>query len=161
MSEHNVSDRPLISWVPPTTPMDAVKQVYKLFQTRENFTIGSLARNHRGREITSNDVDACCWCLSGAVLRVYNLDFYNLAATANIACKYADYKTPKELPERLKDTFKLLWEKIPAGSKIGYSYPSICSYIDGIARFNDIYGYTGVMRLLQAVVDDTEYVVEV
>ena len=142
MSEHTVSERP--------TPMEAIKQIYELFQTRENFTTIVWARDYQGGEVTPNDRDACCWCLSGAVFHVYIMD-------ANII--YQSCCPLGELPENLKDTFMLLWEKLPANAKIGVLYSSL--YISGIARFNDMYGYTGVMRLLQAVIDDTEYVEDV
>ena len=137
MSEHTMSEIP-------ATPMEAIKQIYELFQTRENFTMGLMAINNQGKEVTSNDAHACCWCLSGAVFHVYNID-------ANIM--YQSSYPLEELPENLKDTFKLLWEKLPANLNM-----SIWNYIDGIAVFNDMYGYTEVMRLLQAVIDDTEYV---
>ena len=137
MSEHTMSEIP-------ATPMDAIKQIYELFQTSENFIIGCWARNRWTREVTTNDADACCWCLSGAVFHVYNLD-------ADII-----YQSSAALPRNVRDTFKLLWEKLPANLKMSvgsYSW----SYIDDIAIFNDRYGYAGVMRLLQAVIDDTEY----
>ena len=140
MSEHTMSEIP-------ATPMDAVKQIYELFQTRRNFTTESWARNHRGREVTPNDTDACCWCLSGAVFHVYNMD--------NIA------NWPDELPKNIINTFKLLWEKFPGDLKFGGSNILISNNIEDIIEFNDMYGYAGVMRLLQAIVNNTEYKWEV
>ena len=134
----------------PATPMDAIKQIYELFQTRRNFTTSCLARNRWDIQVASNDADACRWCLSGAVFRVYNLD-------ADIAYKSAGYKLPEELADNLSDTVMLLWEKLPANLKFGGPNIPIWCYIDGIAIFNNRYGYAGVMRLLQAVIDDTEY----
>ena len=139
MSEHAV-------FATPATPMDAIKQVYELFQDPTRFLKRDWAKNSEHLSVKTNDTDACCWCLGGAIIRVYNVDIV-----------YKSYWI-KELPERLKDTFKLLWEKIPVNSKIDV----LCSwdYIDDIAQFNDKFGYTGVMRLLQAVIDDTEYTQE-
>ena len=137
MSEHNVS-------ATPATPMDAIKQIYELFQHVKNFTIGFWARDYVYAKVTTNDAHACCWCLSGAVFHIYNLD-------VNII-----YQLSAAFPENVMDTFKLLWEKLPAESKINALNIS-WDYIGGIAKFNDEVGYTGVMRLLKAVVDDTEY----
>ena len=144
MSEHTMSEIP--------TPMDAIKQIYELFQTRENFTTGCLARNRRDIHVATNHADACCWCLGGAVFHIYNMNIYRIACLSNL---------PEALSISLNDTFKLLWEKLPAESKINILDISIWNYIDGIAIFNDRYGYAGVMRLLQAVIDDTEYMQEV
>ena len=140
MSEHNVS-------ATPATPMNVVKQIYELFQDPTRFIIGGWAQDREHHFVKANNKTACCWSLSGAVLRNYNLN-------ADIAYKYADYKSPNNL----SDTFKLLWEKLPANSKM--SVTSSWDYIDDIAQFNDKFGYTGVMRLLQAVIDDTEYMQE-
>ena len=148
MSEHNVSEIP-------ATPMDAIKQIYELFQTRENFITGSWAQNREHLSVNVNDADACCWCLSGAVFHVYNIAY---------KCDSPDDYNPEEFPEELvnnlDNTFKILWEKLPAGSKISYSYPSIRNYISAIPVFNDTFGYTGVMQLLQAIVNNTEYTLE-
>ena len=141
MSEHTMSEIP-------ATPMDAIKQIYKLFQHVKNFTTRVWARDYRGREVTPNDVDACCWCLNGVVFHVYNMD-------NNIA----DWS--EELPKNIINTFKLLWEKLPANLKFGGPNIPIWCYIEDIAEFNDVFGYTEVMRLLQAVIDDTEYMQEV
>ena len=147
MSEHTMSEIP-------ATPMDAVKQIYEIFQTRENFTTRVWARNHRGREVTPNDADACCWCLSGAVFHVYNLDAdirYNLVNMT--------YEPSYPLAKSVMDTFMLLWEKV-VKLKISLSYIRIDNYINGLMIFNDTFGYTEVMRLLQAIIDDTEYTQE-
>ena len=135
MSEHTMSEIP--------TPMDAIKQIYELFQTRRNFTTGCLARNRWDIQVATNRASACRWCLSGAVFHVYSLS----AATI--------YQSSAALPRNVRDTFKLLWEKFPANLKMSVS--DSWEYVSGIAQFNDEFGYTGVMRLLQAVIDDTEY----
>ena len=144
MSEHTISEIR-------ATPMEAIKQIYELFKNREKFTMGSWARDYRYARVTSNDADACCWCLGGAVFHVYNLDFYNLDADII-------YEPLESLPINLNDTFKLLWEKLPTNLKMSGSY--YWGYIDDIAQFNDEFGYTGVMRLLQAIVNNTEYTLE-
>ena len=151
MSEHTMSEIP-------ATPMDAIKQIYKLFQTSENFTTRVWARDRWGAKVTTND--ACCWCLGGAIFHVYNLDADILDCSEELPISLKDtFKILWEkLPVGLKDTFKILWEKLPTNlsSKMnGGSY--YWGYIDGITAFNDMYGYTEVMRLLQAVIDDTEY----
>ena len=135
MSEHTMSERP--------TPMEAIKQIYELFQTPRNFTIGFWARDYMYAKVTTNDADACCWCLSGAVFRVYNVDIVD--------------EPLESLPINLNDTFKLLWEKLPANLKMSGPNIPIWCYIKNITEFNDRYGYTEVMRLLQAVIDNTEY----
>ena len=143
MSEHTMSEIP-------ATPMDAIKQIYELFQTRRNFTTGFWARDYMYAKVTTNDADACCWCLGGAIFHVYNLD-------ADILDADIIDEPLESLPINLNDTFKLLWEKLPPYSKIGSSYRPFPNYISSIAQFNDEFGYTGVMRLLQAVIDNTEY----
>ena len=130
----------------PATPMDAIKQVYELFQDPTRFIRRDWAQNREHHFVAVNDKAAYCWCLSGAVFRVYNVDI-----------AYKPYWS-EELSNILNDTFKLIWEKIPPYSKIGISDIPFRNYIRSIALFNDEFGYTGVMRLLQAVVDDTEYV---
>ena len=146
MSEHAV-------FATPATPMDAVKQIYELFQDPTRFIKRDWAQNREHHFVAVNDKAACCWCLSGAVFRVYNVNIV-----------YQQYWI-KELPEKLSislnDTFKLLWEKLPAYSKFHKLNTSTWGYIGGITEFNDRYGYAGVMRLLQAVIDDTEYMREV
>ena len=142
MSEHTVSEIP--------TPMEAIKQIYELFQHFKNFTMGSWARDYLYFEVTTNDAHACCWCLGGAVFRVYNVHINNMT-----------YEPSEPLSENATDTFKLLWEKLPAGSKFHNLNTPIGNYIEDITEFNDMYGYAGVMRLLQAIIDDTEYTREV
>ena len=135
----------------PATPMDAVKQIYELFQDPTRFIRRDWAQNREHYFVAVNDKAAYCWCLSGAVFRVYNVDIVD--------------KPLESLPINLNDTFKLLWEKLPikfrekfpAGSKFHRLNTSTWGYINGITEFNDKFGYKEVIPLLKAVIDDTEY----
>ena len=140
MSKHNVSEIP--------TPMDAVKQIYEIFQDSTRFLKRDWAKSPRDIKVTANDAHVCCWCLASAVFRVYNLDVDTVYWI-------------KGLPKNIMDTFKLLWEKLPPYSKFHELNTPIGNYINDIIEFNDIYGYKEVMRLLKAVIDDTEYMQEV
>lgn len=73
------------------------------FLTEDKWTRCSMAKDSRGRSVSSESAEASRWCLAGAIDLCYTDIFENANARIKI-CKYI-----RELPDRFYQSETITW----------------------------------------------------
>lgn len=56
-------------------PNESASRVYELLDSPDKWIKGCMARDSKGNSVNSTDINATCWCLLGAIRKVYGASY--------------------------------------------------------------------------------------
>lgn len=108
--------------------LSKLKEVRELLTDPKHFTQNEMARNEYDEPTYPNAENAMCWCLEGAICKVYGAEYLNNFDGSNSLWNY------------LRDV-------------LIHSFPR--NHVNGVLwRYNDFRGYEAVLKLLDKAIED-------